>query len=391
MPTLRRAFPEDHPVYARLFRELEVPDPVPPLDVWWARQGPQTIVAEVRREVVGYLWYELLGGVLYVRNVVSDPAVRRQGIGRKLLREAMRRGVESGATRWCLNVKDDNVAAIRLYESLGLRTEYPTRVLRVRWDVPLPQPGDEGPALTVTDRVEGAAEVERTLGLLEGSLQRGVDQGRLVRIAWAPRTPPGRVSGRSSAEARPEASAAVAGVLAGSILPEPGRPDAAEARNILPISARPAGPDHGNILPSEAPAPAPKTGNILPGAHASTPTTGNILPAGARPAGPDSGNILPVSCPAAAAEPRNILQVVGLASFDPAFPGAFPFSAADLRTAAALLAALEPHRQTFSDGSWREHSLQLVIERNEALADAMVERGAEPVFRILHLSGPLRG
>ncbi len=269
MITLRRAFPEDHPAYARLFPELEVPDPIPPLDVWWSRQGPQTIIAEARGEVVGYLWFELIGGMLYVRNVVSDPRLRRQGIGRKLLRESMRRGVEAGAIRWCLNVKDDNVAAIRLYESLGLRTEYPTRVLRLRWD--LPPVHDAGGGLTVTAHINDAGRVERALGLLEGSVQRAVDQGRVA------------VTALRSAE------------------------------------------------------------------------------------------------------------VVGFAAFDPGFPGAYPFVARDLEVAFALLEALSPHRQPFHDGSWRESGLQIVVERDEALADALVAHGAQPVFRILHLAGPLRG
>lgn len=270
MITLRRAFPEDHPDYARLFPELEVPDPIPPLDVWWERQGPQTIVAEARGEVVGYLWFELIGGMLYVRNVVSDPRLRRQGIGRKLLRESMRRGVDAGAVRWCLNVKDDNVAAIRLYESLGLRTEYPTRVLRLGWDLPLVQ-GPRTGGLTVNAHIEDAGSVERALALLGGSVQRALDQGRVA------------VTAVRSAE------------------------------------------------------------------------------------------------------------VVGFAAFDPGFPGAYPFVARDLEVAWALLEALSPHRQPFHDGSWRESGLQLVVERDEALADALVAQGAQPVFRILHLAGPLRG
>ncbi|MFD6448287.1 GNAT family N-acetyltransferase [Promicromonospora sp. NPDC060204] len=47
------------------------------------------------------------------------PAYRRDGIGRLMMREMVRLGRESGASRMSLNVRVDNCAAIDLYRSFG--------------------------------------------------------------------------------------------------------------------------------------------------------------------------------------------------------------------------------------------------------------------------------
>ena len=47
------------------------------------------------------------------------PVFRRMGIARLLCRKLMRRAEEAGAASLKLTVREDNVSAIRLYESLG--------------------------------------------------------------------------------------------------------------------------------------------------------------------------------------------------------------------------------------------------------------------------------
>lgn len=74
---------------------------------------------------------------------------------------------------------------------------------------------------------------------------------------------------------------------------------------------------------------------------------------------------------------------VGVACFDPAFPGCFPFKVAKPELAHALLAALEP-------GSPRPPEwIQLVIEDDTPLAKLLVARGGTELFEVLHFSGPL--
>lgn len=74
---------------------------------------------------------------------------------------------------------------------------------------------------------------------------------------------------------------------------------------------------------------------------------------------------------------------VGLVCFDPAFPGAFPFATARPEFAAPLLRAIAPHARP------GDTSLQVVVERDEALASALLGAGAEIRMRLVHYIGPL--
>jgi len=74
---------------------------------------------------------------------------------------------------------------------------------------------------------------------------------------------------------------------------------------------------------------------------------------------------------------------VGYASFDPAFPGAFPFRAARPTHAGALLRAVHPHARTTDAG------LQVVIDDDAPLVDALVAAGAIVKLEMLHYRGPL--
>ncbi len=74
---------------------------------------------------------------------------------------------------------------------------------------------------------------------------------------------------------------------------------------------------------------------------------------------------------------------VGVASFDPSFPGCSPFCAADGEVARALLAAVRPHRELRHDG------LKLFVERDARLQAALVDRGATIALDALHLRGDL--
>ncbi len=269
MLRIRPARSDDYPAFTQLFPELAIPDPVP-TDDEWAKRCPTTLVAEVEGGVVGYLFHEFVERLLYVRHVVTDPARRRAGVGKALMAAARDVGVRAGADRWCLNVKDDNVAAIRLYESNGMRIASPSRVLRLGWSLPAAVLGAR-PRVSVLQPDEDA-QVEAALSLLPGQMARLRSQGRVLLLARG----------------------------------DAGRP-------------------------------------------------------------------------------------VGLAAFDPPFPGAYPFRANSEGVAAALVEAMAPHRVPHAggDGDWRAHSVQVVLEDQEAVADGLVLLGAAPVFRILHMVGAL--
>jgi ribosomal protein S18 acetylase RimI-like enzyme len=131
--TLRSARPEDHEAVARLFVELGTGDAPPSRERFEREMLAGTVVAEARGRVVGYAYAQALKTMGYVRHVVAAPELRRAGVGRALMREQARRLRAMGCTSWCLNVKPDNVPALRLYESLGMKLAWRSHALRFPW------------------------------------------------------------------------------------------------------------------------------------------------------------------------------------------------------------------------------------------------------------------
>jgi ribosomal protein S18 acetylase RimI-like enzyme len=76
-------------------------------------------------------------------------------------------------------------------------------------------------------------------------------------------------------------------------------------------------------------------------------------------------------------------EPVGVACFDPNFPGCFPFRACDLAAASALLAALRPHAHPDKD------LFQVVLEDCPLLVVALEEVGAHRVLAFAHYRGQL--
>ena len=64
------------------------------------------------------------GSFVGLFEVVSNPQMRQQGLGRKMVRTALRWGREHGARQAWLQVVAANEAANRLYESEGFSEVY---------------------------------------------------------------------------------------------------------------------------------------------------------------------------------------------------------------------------------------------------------------------------
>lgn len=106
----------------------------------------------------GYVWEEnnrIIGNasvipylrnkkrVYLIANIAVDPGYRRKGIGRALTRRALDHARAKGVDEIWLHVRDDNSAAIKLYESLG----FVERARRTTWqghtDINLPNISSE--------------------------------------------------------------------------------------------------------------------------------------------------------------------------------------------------------------------------------------------------------
>lgn len=171
MYAIRPATAADHAAYLRLFRELGVDDPPPSPARFAADLVPRSIAACDPAEparVVGWGLYEILDGAGYIRNVMTDPAHRRAGIGRALMADLRARFVAAGARAWHLNVKPDNRAAIALYAQCGLAPEHTTHVMRLPREVALP-PAPADFALVDLPAAHDA-DIEPRFQLLPGQL-----------------------------------------------------------------------------------------------------------------------------------------------------------------------------------------------------------------------------
>lgn len=168
--TIRSAQRADHASVARLFRELGVDDPFPQPDLWCEQSLPTSLIAERAGGVVGFSYFQLLSGIGYVRNIVSAPESRRSGVGRALMQAMAEHFRAHAASSWCLNVMQGNVAALGLYESLGMRRAYASKALRIRWRAVEQLPADVPNTLHSKIQADDDAELEREFELQTGLL-----------------------------------------------------------------------------------------------------------------------------------------------------------------------------------------------------------------------------
>jgi len=166
MLTLRAANPTDYDLFALLFGELETGDFVLDRARWTSETMPHTLIAEADGRGVGYAYFECLRGLTYVRQLAVAKAARRNGVGNSLMAAMAQRSREVGICEWVLNVKPENVAALRLYERHGMRMEYAATSLRIPWSRALVLPGAGAEVREIPEAEERA--VEAAMHLLPG-------------------------------------------------------------------------------------------------------------------------------------------------------------------------------------------------------------------------------
>jgi GNAT superfamily N-acetyltransferase len=142
--SVRDATAGDYPVFARLFPALGTDDPVLTPAQFAARMLPTVLIVEEGATPVGYTFWQLHGERAHVVHVVVDESARSRGAGRRLMEEVRRRVVAAGCTRWVLNVKQENAAAIGLYEKCGLVIEQEGWGMRTEWSQLASLPGPRG-------------------------------------------------------------------------------------------------------------------------------------------------------------------------------------------------------------------------------------------------------
>ncbi len=93
------------------------------LDFTRALKGKSAVVLLLEQGgvVLGYALLRVRGRQAHLESLAVDPPARRLGLGRALLKGAEQAGLERGALHMRLEIREDNPAALALYESLGYR------------------------------------------------------------------------------------------------------------------------------------------------------------------------------------------------------------------------------------------------------------------------------
>lgn len=121
--TFRKMTPDDADAVA----EIEIRTFAMPWkrdDFWQEAQNKFTeyIVGEVENKIVAYAGAWIFDRQADITNVAVDENYRGLGFGRKLFAELIRLLQNRGITAVTLEVRPSNTAAIKLYESFGLRS-----------------------------------------------------------------------------------------------------------------------------------------------------------------------------------------------------------------------------------------------------------------------------
>jgi ribosomal-protein-alanine N-acetyltransferase len=69
--------------------------------------------------VLGYVCGAIVEGAFHISNVAVDPRVRRQGVGKTLVRSALAQASRQGAVSATLEVRASNLTAQALYQEFG--------------------------------------------------------------------------------------------------------------------------------------------------------------------------------------------------------------------------------------------------------------------------------
>lgn len=92
-------------------------------EMFQAELAPEISLVLVARAgddtVSGYLFGSVAEGAFHISNVAVDPRVRRQGVGRELVRSALARASRRGAETATLEVRVSNLTAQALYRDFG--------------------------------------------------------------------------------------------------------------------------------------------------------------------------------------------------------------------------------------------------------------------------------
>ena len=147
---------------------------MPALDPWAAERLGGTTIAELDGAPAGFLFAQSEGGDGYVRHVVVAPDARRRGVARALLDAFADQLRASGRSRWHLNVRPENTAAVALYRGLGMEIEHESVALDFTWSWVQDLPGTRASAKAREPNPHELDALSGRFGIAPGVLARGL-------------------------------------------------------------------------------------------------------------------------------------------------------------------------------------------------------------------------
>lgn len=85
-------------------------------------KNAEYIVGLLGEKIIAYAGAWIAFDEAEIMNIAVDENFRRQGVGKKIFAELLKNCIERGANAVTLEVRPSNTAAIRLYESFGLKS-----------------------------------------------------------------------------------------------------------------------------------------------------------------------------------------------------------------------------------------------------------------------------
>lgn len=168
--TPRLAEPPDFSGFQALLRTLDPGAPVPDRVRWERDFMRRTLVIDGPAGLLAYAYFDAFDEAAYVQQLVVAPAVRNTGMGRALMHALARHLHSQGLRYWDLNVDPENLAAVRLYQSLGMSPVGGTTSLRFAWTLVERLPSPQGKLLTRNVERTEDPSLESGFCLRRGSL-----------------------------------------------------------------------------------------------------------------------------------------------------------------------------------------------------------------------------
>ena len=134
-----------------------------------------TLIDERDGTVAGYVRFQTLGQVGYVRDLVTAPRASDAGLALMLAAAAALRA--AGVREWHLDARPES-HTISVYEELGMRPAHRSTALRFSWARLPDLPGEPATALSVSAADDD--DIERGLCLLSGQIAMARQRPRTV-------------------------------------------------------------------------------------------------------------------------------------------------------------------------------------------------------------------